>query len=71
MTHDNRRGSTLTLRPERPADHEAVFEVNRLAFGGADEARLVQALRLSPAFIPELSLVDIGTLVERADLTPG
>lgn len=59
MTHDIRRGSTLTLRPERPADREAVFEVNRLAFGGADEARLVEALRLSPAFIPELSLVAV------------
>lgn len=46
-----------TIRPERPVDHEAVFEVNRLAFGGLDEARLVEALRPSPAFIPELSLV--------------
>lgn len=46
-----------TIRPERPVDHEAVFEVNRLAFGGQDEARLVEALRPSPAFIPELSLV--------------
>lgn len=59
MTQDNRRGLTLTLRPERPADHEAVFEVYRLAFGGAEEARLVEALRRSPAFIPELSLVAV------------
>jgi len=36
---------TPTIRPETPADHEAVRHVNRLAFGGEDEARLVDALR--------------------------
>ena len=49
----------LTIRPEQPADHEQVFHVNELAFGQPDEARLVQALRRSPAFIPELSLVAV------------
>jgi len=33
------------IRPEIPADHAAIREVNRLAFGGGDEARLVAALR--------------------------
>jgi putative acetyltransferase len=33
------------VRSERPTDHAAVREVNRLAFGGEDEARLVDALR--------------------------
>ena len=33
------------IRPETPADHAAIREVNRLAFGGDDEARLVDALR--------------------------
>jgi len=47
----------ITVRPERPDDHEAVFEINHEAFGGDSEARLVEALRRSPAFIPELSLV--------------
>lgn len=33
------------IRPETAADHAAIREVNRLAFGGEDEARLVDALR--------------------------
>jgi putative acetyltransferase len=33
------------LRPETSADHEAIRNVNRLAFGQDDEARLVDALR--------------------------
>jgi putative acetyltransferase len=49
----------LTIRPEQPADHKGVFQVNQLAFGQPDEARLVEALRRSPAFIPELSLVAV------------
>jgi putative acetyltransferase len=49
----------LTIRPEHPTDREQVFEVNQLAFGQPDEARLVQALRRSHAFIPELSLVAV------------
>jgi len=47
----------MQIRPERPEDREAVFDVNRLAFGQENEARLVDALRQSSAFIPELSLV--------------
>jgi putative acetyltransferase len=47
------------IRTEGPEDIEAVFDVNREAFGQDDEARLVDALRLSPAFIPELSLVAV------------
>lgn len=35
----------LVVREETPADHAAVYEVNRLAFGRADEADLVDALR--------------------------
>jgi putative acetyltransferase len=45
------------IRPERPEDHQAVFQVNESAFGRPSEARLVEALRRSPAFIPRLSLV--------------
>lgn len=46
-----------TIRQEVVNDRDAVDEVNRLAFGGPDETRLVQALRQSDAFISELSLV--------------
>jgi putative acetyltransferase len=33
------------IRPETRADHEAIRQVNRLAFGQDDEARLVDSLR--------------------------
>jgi len=35
----------VLVRPETPADHEAIRHVNRLAFGQAAEACLVDALR--------------------------
>jgi len=47
----------MQIRPERSEDRAAVFTVNQLAFGQENEARLVDALRQSSAFIPELSLV--------------
>jgi len=47
----------VSVRPETPADAAAIAEVNTFAFGQHDEARLVEALRSSAAFIPELSLV--------------
>lgn len=45
----------MTTRPETPADHAAIHEVNRLAFGQDAEADLVDSLRAG-AFV-RLSLV--------------
>ena len=45
------------IRPERREDQPAVFQVNQEAFGRPNEALLVDALRRSPTFLPELSLV--------------
>ncbi|OWY60073.1 hypothetical protein B7486_71165, partial [cyanobacterium TDX16] len=47
----------LAIRPEVPADHAAVAEVVAAAFGGPVEARLVEAIRASVGYRPELSLV--------------
>ena len=47
----------ITIRPEEVKDYAAIHEVNLLAFGGEKEARLVETLRRSAGFIPELSLV--------------
>jgi putative acetyltransferase len=48
---------TETIRVEASADVERIREVNRQAFERVNEADLVDALRRSPAFIPDLSLV--------------
>lgn len=52
----------MEIRQEQPADYEAVYEVVKTAFATAEhsdgtEQDLVAALRHSPSFIPELSLV--------------
>ena len=57
-----RRGKMLLIREETPKDHEEVRRVIRRAFENAehtdhDEHNLVDRLRKSDAFIPELSLV--------------
>lgn len=51
------------IRQENKEDFHAVFEVNQLAFRQDNEAHLVELLRHSNAFIPELSLV--ATLDEK------
>lgn len=42
---------------EAPEDRDAIADVVAAAFGSPAEARLVEAVRASPNFIPELSLV--------------
>lgn len=54
----------MGIRQERQADYEAVYEVVKTAFATAEhsdgtEQDLVAALRHSPSFIPELSLVAV------------
>jgi putative acetyltransferase len=47
----------ITIRPEKPEDFDTIYEINRRAFNGEIEARLVDKIRKSDNFIPELSLV--------------
>lgn len=47
----------MRVRVETPADHEAVALVTEAAFGKPREARMVEAIRASDRFVPELSLV--------------
>lgn len=50
----------ITIRKETKGDIKEIFEVNHIAFGQDNEAKLVDALRNNPTvFIPELSLVAI------------
>ncbi|MEA5576488.1 N-acetyltransferase, partial [Anabaena sp. UHCC 0451] len=47
----------MNIRPENIVDYPTITEVNTLAFGGEKEAKLVQIIRSSNGYIPELSLV--------------
>jgi putative acetyltransferase len=48
----------ISIRPERPGDADDIREVNERAFGGSDEARIVDALR---------GAADVISLVATAD----
>jgi putative acetyltransferase len=50
----------VIIRPETPADHEAIRRVNDEAFGETVEGKLVDAIRASDRFLPELSLVAVS-----------
>lgn len=47
----------LKVKQENKLDYNAVYNINKLAFGEEGEAKLVELLRNSKAFVPELSLV--------------
>jgi putative acetyltransferase len=49
--------NALTIRAETPDDRAAIGAVVEAAFGSPVEARLVEAIRASENFVPELSLV--------------
>ena len=68
----------MTIRAETSADHEAIKRVNDEAFRGEVEAKLVDAIRRSDRFVPELSLVAeekgevVGhVILSYVDLEPG
>lgn len=56
---------SLIIRPEQAGDHEAIREVVTLAFNDANVARLVELIRASDHYVPELALVadDGGAVV--------
>ena len=54
---DSATASDVTIREERADDIGAISEVVAAAFNSAVEARLVDAIRASPNFVPEWSLV--------------
>lgn len=49
----------IAIRSERAKDYTAIRKVVSLAFGRPDEAQLIEAIRASRDFIPELSLVAV------------
>lgn len=67
-----------TIRPEQPIDIDQIHELHRAAFGGPAEAELVDAIRASAGFVPELSLVAVAddgsvlghVLVSRVGFSP-
>ena len=49
--------ASFTIRAEAPEDGQAIAEVTARAFGKEREARMVDAIRRSDGYVPELSLV--------------
>ena len=49
----------ISIRSEKPEDYQSIYNVNKLAFKGEVEAKLVNNLRKTKGFIPELSIVAI------------
>lgn len=47
------------IRQEKATDIQAIKEVNDLAFGQENESKLIQEIRESKYFVPELSLVAV------------
>ena len=53
----------IEIREETAADHEAIAAVNRAAFGGEDEVRLVAKLRTDGDALTSLVAEDAGQIV--------
>jgi putative acetyltransferase len=50
----------VIVRAETAADHDAIRNVNDEAFGDQAEGKLVDAIRISDRYVPELSLVAVS-----------
>jgi len=53
----DRPARDVAIRAEQSRDRDAIADVVTAAFASSREARLVEAIRASPYFVPELSLV--------------
>lgn len=49
----------MIIRPEAPPDYDRIRRVVATAFGRAEEARVVERIRASDHYVPELSLVAV------------
>ncbi len=49
----------MLIRPEEPADRPAIYQITAQAFGQPNEANLIDKLRQSPSYVPDLSLVAV------------
>jgi putative acetyltransferase len=77
-TTDTVEAPSWTIRPERPIDLDQIHELHHVAFNGPNEAELVDSIRSTSAFVPELSLVAVTTdgsvlghlLISQIELAP-
>lgn len=60
----------MLIRPEKPADHAAVRQINLLAFDGEPEADLVEALRRDADPVISLVAEDDGEIVGHILFSP-
>jgi putative acetyltransferase len=49
----------ISIRQEKPEDYQSIYNINKLAFNGEVEAKLVNKLRKTKGFVHELSQVAI------------
>ncbi len=63
----SQRRSEITIRPEVPADSDAIAGVVERAFGSPVEAGLVEAIRASNEYLPELSMVALTAETDPAN----